>query len=59
MIMSEPLYGALPKACEISGFKDYFIRKLCKQGKIKYKLCGNKYYINLASLIAYCEGDEK
>lgn len=57
--MDEPIFRTVPDACNITGLKDYFIRELIYENKIKFVMCGNRYYINMASLLAYCGGDAK
>ena len=42
-------------ASEETGLPYHCIRQLCLEGKIKFIRSGNKYYINMPSLIAYCE----
>lgn len=52
------LMKKIKEASEFMGLSQYCIRRLCKEGKIKFIKSGNKYYINMPSLIAYCEGGE-
>ena len=53
-----PMFVNIKKAKEITGFKEYFIRKLCNEKKLKYKTVGNKIYINTQSIIDYENSDE-
>lgn len=45
--------------CEIrkldpeTAITEWFIRQLCKQGKVEYFLSGNKSLVNLSSLLRY------
>jgi len=49
-----PLYISINRACEISGFKKYFIERLCRGGDLLYTEVGKKYYIQTQSLLEYC-----
>lgn len=44
------------EASSETGLSYYCIRKLCLEHRIRYIKSGTKYYINMPSLIAYCEG---
>lgn len=46
----------IKQASEEIGLSYHFIRQLILSNKIKYIRSGNKYYVNMPSLIAYCEG---
>lgn len=48
----------IKNASEETGLSYHFIRKLCLEGKIKFIKSGNKYYVNMSSLLAYCEGGD-
>jgi len=52
------MFVNVKKAKEITGFKEYFIRKLCNEKKLKYKTIGNKIYISTQSIIDYENSDE-
>ena len=56
MISAEnlPMYMTVEKACSVTGFKEHFIRKLCKTGAVDYKDIGKKFYINTQSLLDCC-----
>lgn len=45
----------IKEASEVTGLSYHCIRTLCLEGKIKYIRSGAKYYVNMASLLAYCE----
>lgn len=49
---------SIKDASEETGLTYHCIRSLCLEGKIKFIKSGNKYYINMPSLIAYCEGGQ-
>ena len=36
---------------------EYYIRRLCRSGKIKYSLSGNKSLVNLDNLLDYLNGN--
>lgn len=46
-------YEEIKKADPNSVISEYFIRQLCKSGKIACKQSGNKIFVNLDSLIDY------
>ena len=46
----------IKQASEETGLSQYAIRQLILSKKIKFIRCGVKYMVNMASLIAYCEG---
>lgn len=49
---------SIKDASEETGLTYHCIRSLCLEGKIKFIKSGKKYYINMPSLIAYCEGGQ-
>lgn len=48
----------IKQASEETGLSYYFIRKLILSNQIKFIRSGSKYYVNMPSLIAFCEGGE-
>ena len=44
---------AIKKLDDKSAITEFFIRHLCKQGKVQYFASGNKSLVNLDSLLAY------
>lgn len=52
------LMKSLKEASEEIGLSYHCIRNLCLQGKVKFIRSGTKYYVNMPSLIAYCEGGD-
>jgi hypothetical protein len=55
--MSEYRLKTVNKCSEETGLKVYLIRRLCKENKIKYMVCGRKFYVDLDSLDAYIRGE--
>ncbi len=53
-----PNMGTVAKAAEIYGLSPAYIRRLCRQGKIRYVVAGHRWLVNLDSLAKYFnEGD--
>lgn len=53
-----PNMGTVAKAAEIYGLSPAYIRRLCRQGKIRYVVTGHRWLVNLDSLAKYFnEGD--
>ena len=53
-----PNMGTVAKAAEIYGLSPACIRRLCRQGKIRYVVAGHRWLVNLDSLAKYFnEGD--
>lgn len=48
-----PNMGTVAKAAEIYGLSPAYIRRLCKQGKIRFVVAGHRWLINLDSLAKY------
>ena len=48
-----PNMGTVAKAAEIYRLSPAYIRRLCKQGKIRYVNAGHRWLINLDSLAKY------
>lgn len=48
----------IKQASEETGLSQYAIRQLILSKKIKFIRCGVKYMVNMASLLAYCEGGD-
>lgn len=47
--------GTVKKAAELYGLSPYYIRRLCKTGKICYVNAGHSWLVNLDSLARYFE----
>lgn len=45
----------IKEASEVTGLSYHCIRKLCLDSKIKFIRSGAKYYVNMTSLLAFCE----
>lgn len=53
-----PNMGTVAKAAEIYCLSPAYIRRLCRQGKIRYVVAGHRWLVNLDSLAKYFnEGD--
>ena len=50
-----PNMGPVKKAAELYGLSPHYIRRLCKQGKIRYVNAGHMWLVNLDSLARYFE----
>ena len=50
-----PNMGSVKKAAELYGLSPHYIRRLCKQGKIRYVNAGHMWLVNLDSLARYFE----
>ena len=50
-----PNMGTVAKAAEICDLSPAYIRRLCKQGKIRYVNAGHRWLVNLDSLARYFE----
>lgn len=51
-------YQAIKAQDEASAVTEYFIRRLCTDGKIKYFKSGNKSLVNLDSLLDYLNNEK-
>ena len=49
-IIRYPNMGTVKKAAEIYGLSPVYIRRLCKEGKIRYVNAGHMWLVNLDSL---------
>ena len=57
-VIRYPNMGTVAKAAEIYGLSPAYIRRLCRQGKIRYVVAGHRWLVNLDSLARYFnEGD--
>ena len=57
-VIRYPNMGAVAKAADIYGLSPAYIRRLCRQGKIRYVVAGHRWLVNLDSLARYFnEGD--
>lgn len=57
-VIRYPNMGTVAKAAEIYGLSPAYIRRLCRQGKIRYVVAGHRWLANLDSLARYFnEGD--
>ena len=53
-----PQMKSVREAAEIYGLPPTYIRKLCRQGKIRYVVAGHRWLVNMNSLARYFdEGD--
>lgn len=53
-----PRMATVKKAAELYGLSPTYIRRLCRQGKIRYVVAGHRWLVNLDSLAKYFnEGD--
>lgn len=53
-----PRMATVKAAAETYGLPPTYIRKLCRQGKIRYVVAGHRWLVNLDSLAKYFnEGD--
>lgn len=50
-----PQMASVKDAAQLSGVPVYRIRRMYKEGKIRYVQCGKRVLINLGSLSAYLE----
>ena len=53
-----PVVMPIKDAVSITGLSYSSIRQLCLNNRIRYIKSGTKYYVNMASLLRYCEGEE-
>ena len=54
-----PRMRTIKTAAAETGLAEYFVRRLVKQGKVKYVRAGRKFLVNLDSLIQFLsEGEE-
>ncbi len=51
--LSEPLLVPLAEAARLLGIKVYSIRRLTRKGQLAYKVIGNKWLVQYASLKAF------
>ena len=57
-VIRYPNMGTVAKAAEIYGLSPAYIRRLCRQGKIRYVVAGHRWLVNQDSLARYFnEGD--
>ena len=57
-VIRYPNMGTVAKAAEIYGLSPAYIRRLCRQGKVRYVVAGRRWLVNLDSLAKYFnEGD--
>lgn len=54
-VIRYPNMGTVAKAAEIYGLSPAYIRRLCRQGKIRYVVAGHRWLVNLDSLARYFE----
>lgn len=52
-VIRYPNMGTVAKAAEIYGLSPAYIRRLCRQGKIRYVVAGRRWLVNLDSLAKY------
>lgn len=50
-----PRMATVKKAAEVYGLSPAYIRRLCRQGKIRYVVAGHRWLVNLDSLARYFE----
>lgn len=50
-------FDQIKRLDEQTVISEYFIRQLCKHGKVKCFYSGNKMYVNLDSLFDYLNGE--
>ena len=50
-----PNMGTVKKAAEIYGLSPVYIRRLCREGKIRYVNAGHMWLVNMDSLARYFE----
>lgn len=50
-----PAVMTIPEAADFSGFSPYFIRRLCRENKVKHVNSGKKIYVQTASLKEYAD----
>ena len=50
-----PQMKSVREAAEIYGLPPTYIRKLCKQGKVRYVVAGHRWLVNMGSLAQYFE----
>ena len=55
---SVPMVMPIKGAASVTGLSYSSIRQLCLNNRIRYIKSGTKYYVNMASLLRYCEGEE-
>ena len=49
------IVAPVKKAAELYGLSPYYIRRLCKEGKVRYVNAGHRWLVNLDSLARYFE----
>lgn len=54
-VIRYPNMGTVAKAAEIYGLSPAYIRRLCRQGKIRYVVAGHRWLVNMNSLAQYFE----
>lgn len=57
-VIRYPNMGTVAKAAEIYGLSPAYIRRLCRQGKIRYVVAGHRWLVNLDSLARYFNEDD-
>lgn len=50
-----PNMSTVKKAADLYGLSPYYIRRLCKEGKVRYVNAGHMWLVNLDSLARYFE----
>lgn len=48
-----PRMVSIKAAAEQTGLSAYYLRGLCRSGRVRYVKVGNKWLVNLGSLTAY------
>ena len=53
-----PRMRTIKAAAAETGLAEYFVRRLVKEGKVRYVKAGKKFLVNLDSLISYLNEGE-
>ena len=46
-----PPFLNIPRACEVTGLSQYYLRNGCKSGSVPHVKSGKTYYINIPALM--------
>lgn len=60
--MSDPIrlpqMVSIKVAAECTGLSPYYLRQLCRSGRVRYVVAGHRWLVNLDSLAAYFENGD-
>ena len=54
-----PNMGTVKRAAELYGLSPAYIRRLCREGKVRFVNAGHRWLVNLDSLAKYFVGQDE